>query len=134
MFALGMGLLVTGCLQFDFDSKAISGPYELVAVDIIEQSEIAYRLDGQNLTERVFPTVFATGYDRDYIVAARHPMTKDYRLDKSKTEYYYIIRAKDGPAVDPSVAVRGPFNASGFEAETQRLHLPALKDEIASLK
>jgi hypothetical protein len=106
----------------------------MVAIDTAEQSEVAYDLGHGSSIGRVPPTVFAVGYNRDYIVAARHPTSYIDQPDRSKTEYYYIIRAKDGPYVDPSVTVRGPFNASGFAAETGRLHLPTLKDEIASLK
>jgi hypothetical protein len=75
------------------------------------------------------------GYDAKYIVAARHPHSfGDASLDKSKTEYFYIIRSKDGPYVDPGQTVRGPLNASQFEREKQRLRLPPLTREIASLK
>jgi hypothetical protein len=107
----------------------------LVAIDVSEASSVAYDLGGGSSIGRVPETVFAVGWDTSYVVAARHPHAfSDRELDKSKAEYFYILRAKDGPNVDPSVTVRGPFDPVAFANETRRLHLPPFRREIANLK
>ena len=129
-FSLGLFAAIavlTGC-GFVANER-IDGPYRLVAVDVMEQMNVCYRLGDGNCIERIPQTVFAVGWDNSYIVAARHPEN-----DKSKVEYFYIDRAVDGLHVDPPTAVKGPFDSYSFEQERQRLALPALRRELASLK
>ena len=77
--------------------------------------------------ERVPATVFAAGFDSNYIVAARHPNN-----NRSITEYFYVIRALDGR--EGSDGVRGPFESDVFAFETKRLGLPSLTIELRDLK
>jgi hypothetical protein len=123
---LAIALAIPGC-GFVHD-ESIDGPYRLIAVDVDEQLSVCYKiLDG--CLGRISETVYAVGHDALYVVAARHPIS-----NRKATEYFYLIRALDGPSVDPSVTVRGPFDAANFAAERVRMHLPAFDREIASLK
>lgn len=124
--ALIATVMVTGC-GFVHDER-IDGPYRLVAVDVNTEMIVCYDL-GRDCIGRIPETVFAVGADAKHVVAARHP-----HGDRSRTEYYYLIRELDGPLVGPKVAVRGPFDSQAFEVERQRLALPSLKREIVSLK
>lgn len=93
----------------------IDGPYRLVAVDVMEDMAVCYELrDG--CIGRIPETVYAVGFNEKYLVVARHPNS-----DRSKSEYYYVERGLDGPLVDPSVSVRGPFVAAEFESEESAL-------------
>lgn len=112
----------------------IAGPYRLAEVDAAEDTSLCYRLPSGDCVGRVAETVFAAGSDQTYVVAARHPHRFGDSLDRSKTEYYYIIRALDGPRKDPSDAVRGPFDSQAFAREKHRLSLPEFSVEISSLK
>jgi len=115
--------------------RDIAGPYQLAEVDTAEDTSLCYKLSSGDCVERIAQTVFAAGSDRTYVVAARHPhQFGDTRLDRSKTEYYYIVRALDGPRKDPSAAVRGPFDVAAFGREKQRLRLPDFSVELTSLK
>jgi len=130
--ALSAALWLVGC---DYDGRKIDGQYRLEAIDTEEQSQVTYNLGNGSSIGRVPETVFAVGWDKNYIVAARHPHTfAEAQADRTKTEYFYIIRASDGPYVDPSVTVRGPFDAATFQVERRRLNLPPFRREIASLK
>jgi len=119
--------LLTAC-GFVHDER-IDGPYRLVAVDLTSQMGIYFDLRDGDAIGRISETVFAVGWNDSYLVAARHPHN-----DKSKVEYFYLIRALDGPYVDPSVTVRGPFTLQDFEQERQRLGLPSFTREFANLK
>jgi hypothetical protein len=100
-------------------NEPISGPYRLWATDIEEQMHVCYALE-DGCIGRIPETVFEVGFDDQYVVAATHP-------SPNSTAYFYIIRGTDGPNVDPSISVRGPFDATAFAAEQSRLGLPKLK-------
>jgi hypothetical protein len=123
-------LSVGGC-----QGRDVVGPYRLGEVDIPEDTSLCYRLPSGDCVERIKETAFAAGYDETYVVAARHPHRfEDASLDRSRTEYYYIVRALDGPLKDPAAAVRGPFDEAAFGREKRLLGLPDFSIEIASLK
>ena len=119
-------VVLSGC-GFVHD-ETIVGPYRLVAIDVEEEMDVCYSIkDG--CIGRIPATVFATGFNHEYIVAARHP-----NRDRSKVEYFYLIRSLDGELVDPSLTVKGPFDAAGYQAEQIKLGLPAISKEIGGLK
>lgn len=118
-FLLGAALTVGSC-GFVHD-ETLDGPYRLVAVDVFEQMAICHELEGGNCVGRIPPTVVQSGFDERYIVGASQDEEGDRPL-----AYYYIIRATDGPNVDPSISVRGPFTAAEFASESSRLRLPHL--------
>jgi hypothetical protein len=122
------GLLALQSCGFAYD-QGIAGPYRLVAIDTYDKMGVCYALGGGNCVSRVDSTVFAVGWNDAYVVAVRHPGN-----DKTRTEYFYIIRALDRAEADPSVAVRGPYDAARFEIEQSRLGLPALTRAIEELR
>lgn len=113
----------------------IDGPYRLEITDVAEDAMVCYELDHGACVGRVPQTVFAVGFNRAYVIAARHPHRfQDTSLDRSRTEYFYIIRSVDGPLVDPSQSVRGPFDKTSFQQDQKRLGLPDITREIGGLR
>jgi hypothetical protein len=113
----------------------IDGAYLLEVTDIPEDAMVCYELQKGVCVGRIEQTVFAVGSNQNYLVAARHPHKfEDTTLDRSRTEYFYIIRSLDGPLVDPKETVRGPFDRASFERRRQKLSLPDFSREIAGLK
>jgi hypothetical protein len=109
--------------------------YLLDMVDIPDDANVCYELDDGDCAERVPQTVFAVGYNKEFIVAARHPHKfEDPELNRSRTEYFYIIRSLDGPLIPPERSVRGPFDLATFERHQQRLGLPPFTREVSSLR
>jgi hypothetical protein len=95
--------------------ETINGPYRLVAVDVPEEVGICYALESGDCLRRIPDRVTAVAYNAEYVVA---------EVTGAGAGFYYIIRASDGPLVDPSVSVRGPLSATAFEQEQSRLGLP----------
>jgi len=121
-----------GCsLGFHWDER-IDGPYFLVAVDALEEMSVSYR-EPPNTSGSAFglieETVFAVGWNADYIVAKRHPEN-----NRRVTEYYYIVRKDAESAVYPGDGVRGPFNEEAYQREAERLGLPPFTREFKKLK
>src|SRR5688572_20649098 len=113
---IALVVLTSGCGHVG--DRHIDGPYRLVTTDIEEDTIVCYSLkDG--CIGRGPEGVFATAFTQMYVVAARHPPG-----DPSTTEFFYIDRALDGPHVDPSISVKGPFSAAAFATERSRLNLP----------
>lgn len=117
-----------------YHDEGIDGPYRLVAVDISVDMDVCYEVEG-GCVERIPETVFAVGWSSKFIVAARHPHAfAETRYDRSRTEYFYIVRSQDGPMADPSACVRGPLSRAQFDDEKRRLGLPELTHILDSLK
>jgi hypothetical protein len=110
--------------------QRIAGRYHLLAPRYWEELAICYETEPYVCETRVEGTVFAYGVDKDFIVAARHPVREIYvPADRTTTEYYYIIRAYDGPNAGPH-AVRGPFTPEEFKTEQARYPLPPLDHDL----
>ena len=120
-------VLLSGC-GFVHDEH-ITGPYRLIAVDVDEQMSISYDLGDGSAVGRINETVFAYGYDNQYIVAMQHP-----EGNRSITNYFYLDMAKDSKYADPAVSVTGPLSKENFEAESKRLDLPNISHVINHLK
>lgn len=129
-----LAVLLSGLLaSCNEGAGRIDGPYRLDIVDVTEDANVCYELESGDCVGRIPPTVFAVGYDANFIVAARHPHRfGDRSLDRSQTEYFYIVRSLDGPTSGNSV--RGPFDLNTFERHRRTLRLPAFDREIFSLK
>ena len=116
---LTLAVALSSCFGGEVKNQKIDGPYRLIAIDSSEDMSISYALDKGDAIGRVGPTVLSYGFNRDFIVG----MTKD---GHGAGQYFYIVRSLDGPYVDPSVTVRGPFSAKAFAVETVRLKLPRI--------
>lgn len=129
---IAVALSLAGC-GFAYDER-VDGPYRLIAIDTSDQMSLCYE-DRDSCIGRVDETVFAVGWNSAYVVAARHPHHfGQLYVDKSVTEYFYIVRAVDSALADSSKSVRGPFTASEFEAERRRLGLPQFSRVIEHLR
>ncbi|WP_411827917.1 hypothetical protein [Luteolibacter sp. AS25] len=123
-----LGLLfISGC-GFIHD-KEITGPYRLIAVDLIEEMSICYNLGNGDAVGRIEGTVFAYGFDQQFIVAKQHPAN-----DRTITRYFYLDMTLDSKHADPSASVTGPLDRPAFEEARLRLKLPPFSCTIDQLK
>jgi len=118
---------VSGCGSVH--DEQITGPYRLIAVDIDAQMSLSYDLGNGSAIGRINETVFAYGFDKQYIVAMQHP-----KGNRSITHFYYLDMAKDSKYADPEVSVIGPLSKKDFDAASKRLGLPKISQFIDRLK
>ena len=121
--------LLSGCFAFSAYDKKIDGPYRLVAIDTMDQMSVSYDVGDGGSIGRIDATVFTAGWNKDFIVAKRHPAK-----NRTITEYYYLTRSSDSKYADPSTSVTGPLSETDFNAKKKLLGLPEFTIEIASLK
>jgi hypothetical protein len=120
-------LLVLGCGSAH--DEHLTGPYRLVAVDVDEQMSISYDLGNGSTVGRINETVFAYGYNHNYIVAKQHP-----KGDKRLTNYYYLDITKDSLYASPSASVTGPLSKAEFDEASRQLTLPGFTKTIKHLE
>jgi hypothetical protein len=134
-------LLAGGC---DSYQRTLDGPYKLSAIDTMESMSIVWDAgDGTLVGDGLpGPTVFAAGYDAKYLVAAIHPqLCKPFQQncaaqgpDRSKTEYWYVVRTTDERDHLPYAGIKGPFDAAAFAEAKKRLGLPDLSIRYPELE
>ncbi len=113
LIAVLAALLVAGCGGFGFAyEKHLSGKYGLVATDVLEQMSVCEMLPSGSGVGVISETVFAVGWDEQYIIAKQHPAG-----NKSIT-HFYILRVSDGK-------LTGPVDEMRFTMERDKIGVPA---------
>lgn len=106
--------------------ERLSGPYLLQAIDSREDMAIVLDLGGGATVGDGLPraTVFATGADARYVVAARHPNDIGKTDDHLVTEYWYVVRSPEEFSGRVPQGIVGPLTEAEFAAAKARLNLP----------
>lgn len=92
--------------------------YVVCALDVMEGACIIIKNKrGSGGFTVVPPTVFAYGWNDDFILAKRHPEKKDRTVDTSLT-YWYIVEVASGN-------VHGPLSEGAFNSLRTKLNVPA---------
>jgi hypothetical protein len=113
-----VAIFVGGCLRFPIYKEDLDNGYVVVAANVMQDARIL-RKDPERSSGgfRVVPrTVFAYGWNDDFILAKRHPQKKDRTVDTSVT-YWYIIEVTSGD-------VHGPLNEDEFRKLRTKLKVP----------
>lgn len=136
--ALSPFLLLAACVPFSgfVHDEVLVGPYRLNAVDTDEDMAICWATPEADCVGDGLPgpTVFAAGFDENYLVAAVHPSVSGQALDKTVTHYYYVVRAPDEAQKLPYSGINGPFDEASFKLEKARLHLPEFTRTFDNLR
>src|SRR5579872_1181470 len=112
--------LLTGCLGFDTKEKVV-GNYYLVATDDEVQLSLSYcdPADKNGCVGITEPTVFAVGYNKDYIIAKQHPYNA-----KNITNYFILpIDPKRKSKWGDNFGLIGPLTLEQFNDEKRELNM-----------
>ena len=117
--AFAVVILVVGCpfMGLVYEENLGNG-YAVSAVDVMESAAVVHKEKGRLLATVVVPqTVFAYGWNDDFILAKRHPAKKDGKVDTSLS-YLYIVEMA-------SARVDGPLSKEEFNRLRTDLKVPA---------
>ena len=114
-----IAILVVGCPRVgEFYHEGLGNGYAVCAADVIEQTEVVKMHKGSSSgTVVVPPTVFAYGWNDDFIIAKQHPQKEHRKFDTSIT-YWYIVEVASGN-------VHGPLSEGEFNKLRTELKVPA---------
>ena len=112
---------MVGCCRLgDFYNEGLGNGYAVCAADVIEQTGVV-RVDKQGFGGGLVvvpPTVFAYGWNDDFILAKQHPLNEmDWKVDASITNWY-IVEVASGN-------VHGPLSEGEFNKLRTELKVPA---------
>ena len=115
-----VAIFVGGCCFFHFPAykEDLGNGYVVFAGDIMQDARII-RKDPKRSSggRRVVPsTVFAYGWNDDFILAKQHPR-KEFRKVDTGVTYWHIIEVTSGD-------VHGPLNEDEFRNLRTRLKVP----------
>jgi len=106
-------------------NENIFGNYYLVASDTNEDLCLSYHesCDGGIYGTVVTPTVFAIGYNENYIIVKQHPRAFPNPPDKSITNFY-ILPVKNGFNWRTNNGLLGPLTFDQFNQKRKELNIP----------
>jgi hypothetical protein len=114
-----VAILVVGCpfMGLAYEEDLVNG-YAVWAADKMEQAAVVKKHKGSSSATHVVPaTVFAYGWNDDFIIAKQHPRKKDKKVDTNLT-YWYIVEVASGN-------VHGPLSEDEFNKLRTKLKVPA---------
>jgi len=115
-------LILIGC--DGMDNEHIVDRYYIGTIDFVENGMALYcQLDDGNYIGVINETVFAIGYNEDFIIAKQHPAKFPNPPDKSITNYF-IVPIKDKVHQSPDENKIGPLTETEFIAKRKELGVP----------
>jgi hypothetical protein len=120
---VGLVLTVIIVILFKGTSKKLIGNYEVDYIDSKDNMSIYYNDPQWGGLGVVNPTVFAVGYNDDFIIAKQHPNV-DFKIDRGTTNYF-IIPLKSTISESPEDNKIGPLTESSFLEKRKQLGIPS---------
>ncbi|WP_282039933.1 hypothetical protein [Saccharicrinis aurantiacus] len=88
---LSVGLILKSCGGFGFlYQKHLTDDVWLIAVDEIEQMSVSLKVSENGYSGLIDETVFAVGFNKNYLIAKQHPRKFPEPPQKDSTNYYII--------------------------------------------
>jgi hypothetical protein len=97
--------------------KRLTGDYSIIAVNDRRDMNVSKMLPSGDAVGVIPKTVFAVGWNDDFIIAKRHAPPGHPSSLIGHATLFHILRVSDG-------ATWGPFSQEQFEAERVKLGLP----------
>ena len=122
LICLFVCLSLSGCQYFAIEEK-IFGKYYLVAADEGDQCALSYHEnDRDNYSHIVGATVFAVGFNENYMIIKQHPRTWPYPHEN--VTYFYILPLKEGMDWCTMNGLLGPMTIEQFNQKRKDLNIP----------
>jgi hypothetical protein len=115
---------IQGCI-FSVINDHIIGNYYLFAPDDDSQLELDYHApdDGGTYSTVIAATVFAVGFNENYIIAKQHPYSGSSDVKNLKINYF-IILLKDTFNFRTKNGIIGPLSEDQYNLKRRELNIP----------
>jgi hypothetical protein len=100
--------------------EVLIGSYSLGAMDVMEDMTLDYKNDQGYVISIITATVFAVGYDKDFIVVKQHPREFPNPSNKSITNYF-IVPLKDKISKSAEKNIIGPLTKDEFSRKCKEI-------------
>jgi len=114
-------LSFTACSGFAIEEKILDN-YYLIAGDIGEECSLSYKVSDDDFGTVIGATVFAIGYNKQFIIAKQHPRTFPNPPNK-KIINYYILPIKRGMDWKTKNGLVGPLSYDQFVVKRKELKI-----------
>jgi hypothetical protein len=116
--------LLSGCMGLAIKENVV-GNYYLIATDVDEDLNLSYHepADDNNYGGIIEATVFAIGYNDEYIIVKQHPRIFPNPPNKAITNFY-ILPIKKGFDWRTKNGLIGPLTEVQFKEEEKKLNIP----------
>jgi hypothetical protein len=106
--------------------EQVVGRYYLVAMDYVkEETSLSYKLEDGNYVGVVDKTIFAVGFNDNYIIAKQHPSN-----NRAITNYYIVPIYKEN-TLSPEKGLIGALTLEQFNEKRKEFNIP---DEVTFTK
>jgi len=117
--------LFTQCQPVFILNEKIVDNYYIIAPDVYERAALCFQTDndGANYVELVPATVFAVGYNKEYMIIKQHPILSFMpTVDKTTTNYYILPLLK---TINPQMHndLIGPLTFEDFNQKRDELDI-----------
>ena len=114
-----VAIFIGGCFLGPIYEEDLGNGYVVRAEDVMRDARIVRKDPNRasGFVRVVPPTVFAYGWNDDFILAKRHPVKEIRKVDTSIT-YWYIVEVASGN-------VHGPLSEGEFNKLKTKLKVPA---------
>jgi hypothetical protein len=112
------GFCLVSCSLGMAIEKHLFGNYYLTAPDAAEQLGLTYKVSNDVFAGIIEETVFAVGYNKEYIIAKQHPANKEITN-------YYILPIKDGSEPKNEDLI-GPLTQKEFTQKKKEFRIESL--------
>lgn len=122
LFLIIVALSLYGCVGTAYKENLTKG-YSMSAMDVMTDMSLVFENEEGYSFDVVTSTVFAVGYNDEFIIIMQHPREFPNPPDKSVINHF-IIPLEDRVSGSPESNVVGPFSKGEFEIKRRELGIP----------
>jgi len=101
----------------------VIGSYYLIDMDYDQKSRsLSYKLADGNYLGIIDETVFAVGYNENYIIVKQHPR-KFPEFPNRRVTNYFIVPITKRSTYSPETEILGPLNLQEFSSKCNELNI-----------
>ena len=115
--------IFSGC-QYGMHKEKITDKYFLTYEDNESDLSLSYDLDDGTYIGVVNNTIFAVGYNSNFIIVKNHPFVEPDSINRTVTNYYIVKIDKNISKYKVDENKIGPMNELNFNKKRKELKIP----------